>query len=141
MNKILVIVSGLLMAVSAKAGILQWQVTQTEFNKQNISGGNLYAVDGGVIDGSVVGGAVSFTEIGSDMSFYVEYINSSMDVIAISDRFSYTDLVDLGVVTDDILGVSASKIWNPEPVAAPEPTSAMMMMLGIAFLGLKRRKA
>jgi len=42
----------------------------------------------------------------------------------------------------ELAGVAASAMWNGNPYhAVPEPTSGLMVMLGMALLGLKRKRA
>ena len=80
-------------------------------------------------------------------SFYIELINydssGKLTSIAQSGPMTYQALVDQHYIIEDT-GISiptASTAWHGSAYApGPEPTSALMMMLGVAFLGLKRRR-
>lgn len=80
-------------------------------------------------------------------SFYIELINydssGKLTSIAQSGPMTYQALVDQHYIIEDT-GISiptASTAWHGSAYApGPEPTSALMMLLGVAFLGLKRRR-
>lgn len=142
MKKILIVVATLVTSASLHAGLLNWQVgAGAEFRDKPIMYGNLYNTDGDFIQFAKAGAGVMAADIASGMTYYVEFCNYEGATIAFSDQFTYGQLVEGGWVTDSEIGVAAMATWTPEPVAAPEPTSAMMMLFGVAFLGLKRRKA
>lgn len=80
-------------------------------------------------------------------SFYIELINydssGKLTSIAQSGPMTYQALVDQHYIIADT-GISiptASLAWHGGAYApGPEPTSAVMMLIGVAFLGLKRRR-
>ena len=82
--------------------------------------------------------------IGSGYSYYVELGNYSGSVWSIaaksaSEQISYTATGDTAIVTSlsDMTRVSP---WHAGSYsAAPEPTSGLMLLLGAAMLGLRRR--
>ncbi|MBR4476719.1 MAG: PEP-CTERM sorting domain-containing protein [Kiritimatiellae bacterium] len=43
------------------------------------------------------------------------------------------------ISTGTLSGVPTAQIWHGGTVSVPEPTSAMLMLFGAAFLGLKRK--
>lgn len=83
----------------------------------------------------------------SGYSFYIELVNydeaKGLTSVAQSGLMSYQDLVQSNYIIEDT-GISiptASTAWHGSAYApGPEPTSALMMLLGVAFLGLKRRR-
>lgn len=138
MNKILVLAGVLIAMVSVHAGMLSWQVTDTPPEFQGFSGANLYA-DGVAINGQA-GTSIAMADVTGYESFYVELINSSGEAIARSGTELYADLASNGYIAEGASEV-AMATWHPSGYkAVPEPTSALLMMMGVAFLGLKRRK-
>ncbi len=81
-------------------------------------------------------------------SYYVELYNSSGSVISRSAVTNYNDVpqrawADTGSSTGSMIDIpTAANItaWHAGGYrAVPEPTSAMLMLFGAAFLGLKRK--
>lgn len=72
----------------------------------------------------------------SDYSFYVEYMSEGGDSALFSSAIlSYADIVN---------SIKTSRMTMEVPVATfnvPEPTSGMMLLLGMGLLALKRKKA
>lgn len=109
----------------------------------SVSGNNFYGSDGEYkIDVSAFSG-----DNGNKYSFYVELIgydtavygSNVNGVIGVSETQTYAQLMDKG----SIVNAGLTKIpvmWTGGTVAAPEPTSAMMILLGLAGLALKRKK-
>lgn len=144
---------------------------ETTFNGHEILGYNLYANSGtgftrvttGILDAD--GDAVSLTDNGlaggyqyaidvskySDTSsFYVEVIGYDEAAFGAADiagkigetaPTTYADLYSKGYILTSGTALTIPNAWTGGPVAAPEPTSAMLMLLGMAGLALKRRKA
>ena len=56
------------------------------------------------------------------------------------ERKTYAQLLDESYIsTGTLSGVPTAQIWHGGTVSVPEPTSAMLMLFGAAFLGLKRK--
>lgn len=144
--------------------------TDTSFNGHEIAGyqlavtggdsGTIYLTptytDGTSVDhvaaGATVFGGDSEYKIdvsaysGSQYAFYVELIGydqaaygTGTGVIGVSETQTYAQLMDKG----SIVNAGLTKIpvmWTGGSVAAPEPTSAMMILLGLAGLALKRKQ-
>lgn len=91
---------------------------------------------------------------GANYSYYVElmnYSNGTASKLGYSDSMSYADMVQKNYITDNLLSVSQVSVWHGVAVDhstpgggggynAPEPTSAMMILLGLAGLALKRKQ-
>lgn len=158
MKKILIasaiVFAGLL---SCKADYLYWQVNDTV---PNVESSTLFAKVNGkyyyeLATGTHEGGQFEFTGTAhsdpsfnyQDTNYYVELVtyNSATGEHAIyhSDQsFSYADLH----ITDVLSQMTSiqQQVWSGatySPGAVPEPTSGLMMLVGMALLGLKRRRA
>lgn len=64
--------------------------------------------------------------------------------IAHNDAMTYTELANAGYLASNMAQLQSMTAFtggfnNPGP--APEPTSGLMMLVGLAMLGLKRRRA
>ena len=156
-------------ALGAQAEYLLWQVTQETINNspflsQTIEAGSEYIgqlrygtgtdyLNYGVYDekiATVPGGEVlvDLDVLAGDPtanSYYIEilkYDDVKQDFIGVakSEVTSYADLSQNGFVGSE-LSLPSLKAWTGGVgYTVPEPTSALMMLFGMAFLGLKRRK-
>ena len=102
-----------------------------------------------VVDSSTLGGDPS------GYSFYIELINysewnpqnpsqSSIEsgaFVAQSSAMTYSQLVDSKYVGTDLSPVSMAVWHGGSYTTVPEPTSAMLVLFGLAGLALKRRTA
>lgn len=78
----------------------------------------------------------------SGYTYYIELVSGDTTV-AVSSGLSYAD--NLSNITTTLGGVpmdgGSLAVWNGgSAYAVPEPTGAMLMIFGLAMLGLKRRK-
>jgi len=75
-------------------------------------------------------------------SYYIEVVNSTDASIkyGYSEKQTYTDVK--GAIADDISMVPFASVWHGGNgyKATPEPTSAMLMLLGVAGLALRRKQ-
>lgn len=81
---------------------------------------------------------------GTQYAYYVELVNSSTSVAyARSNAVSYSELVTSGYAGAGELSLgnlASITPWHASGyTAVPEPTSAILMLFGAAFLGLKRK--
>lgn len=155
MKKLILGLSVIVAAVSAQASYLLWQVNASDysdatgFDKNLVDSYKLYAVKDGVyelVDNNNQN-VVNRSNIGAyndSYSFYVELANyngGKYDTVARSDTMSYDQLSGF-MQTSELSAVPQAAVWHAGGYsAAPEPTSALLVMMGVAFLGLKRRKA
>lgn len=80
------------------------------------------------------------SDVTDDTLFKVVLLNNMKELVAESKGVTYAELVDSKAIYLNIL-------YTPDPAAyefsefaaIPEPTSAMMLVLGLATLALKRR--
>ena len=86
---------------------------------------------------------------GTGYSFFIELINYdnstspvTISQVAFSEKQTYANLTDKGYTSDSIIPVTPAAVWHGGSyTAAPEPTSAMLVMMGLGLLALKRKKA
>lgn len=155
---------------AAQAEFLYWQVTQDTIKASTFLSENLeqgvtyfgqlrYGVGTDYLNYStydeVMGAIPSGEKVLVDLdvlagnptanSYYIEilkYDDVKHDFIGVakSEVTSYADLSQNGFVGSE-LSLPSLKAWTGGVgYTVPEPTSALMMLFGMAFLGLKRRK-
>lgn len=168
MKKLLVALFAVGLASFAQASYLYWQVNSDAATAYGANGVrvlygetfeaatsnpvNIYATDGSLV-GNVVdpgtaanpGYLVDLKDVAAGTAFYIELVkynttNSSWDSVGFSGELAYADI---GKYTVDLNAVAPTlpAAWTGGSYAAPEPTSGLLMLLGVAALGLKRRKA
>lgn len=166
MKKILSLVAFLAICGSAEASYLYWQVNSSDY--QNITepdavnaailwakkGDNSEQIDTGMLSGSTITPAKSPLDVTSfatgGYSFYVELVNWNASTktyasLGLGDTMTYSDLQEKDFILNEALPVSQAKVWTGlaqgGSYVAPEPTSGLLMLFGLAGLALKRRKA
>lgn len=147
MKKLITIVMIAFAAVAAKADlVLYWQVADSTFNGtyavlQGVNGSETTSLAGMKLSGEVTtveSYILSYSE-------YSEYIVALLDgdgkTLAVSEQ-TYAQSTLSSYIYDR--GSSAQPPASPWQVSAftiPEPTSALMLLVGIAGLALKRKNA
>lgn len=151
MKKVLVGVVFAFSALCSHAAYLYWQIDQSQLDAAGIEGAkaNLYVTTGGssspiFMDGGAigVGRQISVDAYSTgNYSFYVEILNYDKVVTGVStEPTSYANLLAEHSIVDTTLDVPMINVWHGGAIAVPEPTSGFLMMVGLALLGLKRRK-
>ena len=154
--------------MSAKADLLYWQLGgNTAASAFDYAYASIYSVSGdgtknllknvgldnnGRFEGNTIAKdsavvAAQFTPGAAASSFFIELYDSNMNLIAESN--GNTAASDL---TSYISAVEFSQSWNAANVwggsaafkaasAVPEPTSGLLLLLGAAMMGLRRKRA
>ena len=125
-------------------------------------GGSVDFQNNGIVEGvngiyapvdTTVAGDVSNAiqvELLAENSYYIELLawdsaNQTYAGVGKSEVMTYEQLASAGYTYSnaDLTDIPKLdlKIWNGGVYTVPEPTGALMMVLGLAFLGLKRRTA
>ena len=161
MFKVVAVALASLVAVTAKADALYWQVdegsTDQEFQYAilKVTGGDLsdpLQLAGAAAEGEAPNQYVSVqnTDISSyardGYSFFVElanYNNGSWEAVTSGTPVSYTDLQRyIATSFQEGLTISQSGGYNlgAGAGAVPEPTSGLLLLMGGAMLALRRRR-
>ena len=113
-------------------------------SKAEISTGLAWSEDFGASVGVQGSSALEGTQ-----SFYAVLINSELNEFLISDTFNDITMKPTGSTVvamgdfstyDEGTGLSTSN-YDWQAVAVPEPTSGLLLLLGVAGLALRRRRA
>lgn len=163
MKKFLVALVVMGAAYVSQAAYLYWQVSQEAVETFAAEDSGVYGIqvkygsevqDIKATDGSSVGTVVDVTTaqnpgylinlsgLSNGQSFYIEVIqwqNSSWNTVGVSSELAYTDVNQYTVELNSIAPILPAA-WTGGSYAAPEPTSAMMILLGLAGLALKRKQ-
>lgn len=163
MKKLMVLFVALCAGFAANASYLYWQVEASDYSHitepNKVTAVNVWAVDNEgtktFVDGyrAASGSTVNMEQAqmidvsafsNGSYSFYIELMNYSSGAqklgVTVSNE-TYADMVVKHYIMDTPLSVTLATPWHGGTVAAPEPTSGLLMLLGVAALGLKRRKA
>lgn len=162
MKKLLVLLSAVACISMAQASELWWFVADTvtvdgvsdvQWNSAQLFGNSLGSVNSG---GDKIGDVVLHADM-QDMlqaygnldksytSFYVELYNSAGEKVGISystfrwNATSKSDIAAAGGIYDGPITGGASP-YEFTAFAIPEPTSGLLVMLGMMMLGLKRKR-
>lgn len=75
-----------------------------------------------------------------DWSFYIELFNAAEKSVGYSENLSYSAALADYVTSNDILNTPLTSPWTVSTFNTPEPSSALLLLLGCAGLALKRKK-
>lgn len=111
---------------------------------------NLYGPGGDFLDSTTVSyegitalkndGQSLYAQLASNKkysSFVVELLNDNA-FVAQSETLDYSEAMANYITTSNSMKLAAS--WAPTSFAVPEPNSAMLLLIGCAALGLRRRR-
>ena len=98
-------------------------ISSTDINNVKNNGGALYAL---------LASGTTYS------SFVVELLNDS-SFVAQSDTLLYSEAL-AGYYIESANGMSLASLWSAQSFAVPEPNSALLLLLGCAALGLRRRR-
>ena len=159
MKKAIIVLVIAMVSVVAHADFLNWTVGSTFQGKSgynaaklfytNSKGSNTQGTYLDLIDPTPGSSAADLSKIDStsDLGFYIEVYNYDAstgygEAVATSDYYSYSDLVKTKAITTSALAAaSIAYAFNGSGVqATPEPTSGLLLLMGFAMLGLKRKK-
>ena len=163
-NKFLTAVSAALISAFSFGDLLFWEVDTAAVKKANIdewSYASLYYVNEsastkldnlvGAYDGTsqkitadIFSSALVAAQLGdgaSSWSFYIELYNSANAAVGKSQTMSYSALRDYIAQSIDMSNLADIKRWSGGTyTAVPEPTSALLLMLGTALAALRRKR-
>lgn len=162
MKKLLIALAAMGFAGFAQASYLYWQVSSDAVEEFASGSGtygvqvtyngaacNIYTTAGSKLADKVVdtgmaqypGYLVNIAEVLEGSSFLIEIVKwneGAWDTVGVSSSLAYSDVnqytVDLGAIAPVL-----PQAWTGGSYAAPEPTSALLMLIGLAGLALKRR--
>ena len=165
MNKFLIVVVAVAVSSLSFGGLLFWEVDTAAVSDagiENWSYASLYYVDGnntstkldnlvGGFDGTaqklsadIFSSALVAAQLGdgaSSWSFYVELYNSANAAVGKSQTMFYSDLQKYIAQSIDMSNLADIQRWSGgDYMAVPEPTSAVLLMLGMALTALRRKR-
>lgn len=161
--KLILASAALFIAHLASAEMLYWMIGDSTNGGENTIEFNyavLYATkDGKTFEvndeiygnqdlSSITATSPNLTELGdgfewSNYSYYVELMawdGANESTVGVSEWASYDALVSHGAIIPSGMGIPmTAHVWMPA-THVPEPSSAMLLLLGMSFILLKRQK-
>ena len=155
-SKFAAVVAVLLLASTASAGTLYWQVDDSELGESEYGwGAELWALNtttnektslsDGLIDAPTGIQQADITAYGTDSTFkfYVELVNYTTGASSDGYKWSYNELSQSGYIATNALDapdVRATVAAHTNFAQAPEPTSGLLLLIGGSLLALRRRR-
>lgn len=155
MKKLLTIAMISLAAMAAKADLyLYWTLDLAETSGFGYTSAGLvnqegsaplYSTADGLVSYDYVGGGEWLTSITSGGSYWIELYDAARNKVAYSQTMTYDQIIasNHAVKFGSETGAEHSTPWNGGSFTStiPEPTSGLMLLLGLAGLALKRKVA
>lgn len=156
MKKLLTLVVLAVAGIAANADYLYWQAPNSPMDgigafsyatlwASSDNGQHYEAIQQGGYTAYFDATTANDTDVGGYQSFYIELVNytdSTYSVVGRSEAATYASLVSEGAIHSNLAtDVSKMVAWvGSNYQAVPEPTSGLLMLMGFAMLGLKRKK-
>lgn len=158
MKKVILGLAIAMVAFFAKAEYLYWGVTPSETTGSYNAARLWYSSSDSTSGGTAIGWltdipgskSTDVSSYGTTAYFFVELCNYDTSTQKWSDgekssqAYSYASLAQKGVITSSDLiaqaSVAAAVLSKAGVQATPEPTSGLLLLMGFAMLGLKRKK-
>lgn len=147
MKKLFLTVAMVLATMASQAAYLMWQVNGNQAADLGASQAALWVTSSSgsqkigktsIFDTQKAVDVSAFATNPSGYSFYIELMNSSGSVVGHSESATYSELA--ANITTDALDFATVDVWHGGTYSVPEPTSGVLMLIGLAGLALKRRK-
>lgn len=159
MKKIILGLAVISSAVVANAEYLYWSVSSSEAAAahangailwwNNADGSSLISVDNFLV-ANTTSSLADLTKAGvadyTTGSYYIELVNytgstaSHLDPQVTSSTYTYSDMSGAFITSMSDLKAATMVMTMTGPKATPEPTSGLLLLMGFAMLGLKRKK-
>lgn len=106
--------------------------------------GTIGADASGTSSGLSAGGLGNMSSLGiyasTAYSFFIELYSDSDVFLAQSETKTYSEIVQAHAISNSGIGQQAAAAWVPGGYAIPEPSSALLVLLGMAGLALRRKR-
>lgn len=103
----------------------------------------VYPANSGVMSSPA---SLDISSLGAGYTYFIELVNYDLvpNHVAYGEALAYSELAAKGYVSSELPsdGMKLPAVWHGGTYnAVPEPTGALLMVFGLAFLALKRRTA